>query len=118
MDIYEIENANAVVGSFGGQLPQNIILKLQETGGANVLGTNPQDIDKAEDRQVCIDLEIYTKSNSVLILFRNSLKFLTASASTSLSGRSSLRLKKRNVSRKKSDTQFLSDPRMCCRVLR
>lgn len=50
-DIYELERAHAVVGSFGGQLPQNIILKLQETGGAKVLGTNPKDIDKAEDRQ-------------------------------------------------------------------
>ncbi|KAH7133568.1 hypothetical protein EDB81DRAFT_658534 [Dactylonectria macrodidyma] len=51
MDIYELENASGVVVSVGGQLPQNIALRLQETGGANVLGTNPQDIDKAEDRQ-------------------------------------------------------------------
>jgi carbamoyl-phosphate synthase large subunit len=50
-DIYELEQSSAIVGSFGGQLPQNIILKLQEVGGANVLGTNPKDIDKAEDRQ-------------------------------------------------------------------
>ncbi|TVY92667.1 Carbamoyl-phosphate synthase arginine-specific large chain [Lachnellula willkommii] len=32
-------------------LPQNIALRLQETGGAKVLGTDPKDIDKAEDRQ-------------------------------------------------------------------
>ncbi|KAF7545823.1 hypothetical protein G7Z17_g8886 [Cylindrodendrum hubeiense] len=51
MDIYELENASGVVVSVGGQLPQNIALRLQETGGANVLGTDPQDIDKAEDRQ-------------------------------------------------------------------
>ncbi|KEY64781.1 hypothetical protein S7711_08062 [Stachybotrys chartarum IBT 7711] len=51
MDIYELENASGVVVSVGGQLPQNIALRLQETGGANVLGTNPIDIDKAEDRQ-------------------------------------------------------------------
>ncbi|KAK3372522.1 hypothetical protein B0H63DRAFT_299773 [Podospora didyma] len=51
MDIYELENANGVVVSVGGQLPQNIALRLQETGGANVLGTDPRDIDKAEDRQ-------------------------------------------------------------------
>ncbi|GAP86173.2 putative carbamoyl-phosphate synthase arginine-specific large chain [Rosellinia necatrix] len=51
MDIYELENASGVVVSVGGQLPQNIALRLQETGKANVLGTNPQDIDKAEDRQ-------------------------------------------------------------------
>jgi len=51
MDIYELENASGVVVSFGGQLPQNMALRLQETGGANVLGTDPRDIDKAEDRQ-------------------------------------------------------------------
>ena len=50
MDIYELESASGVVVSVGGQLPQNIALKLQETGGAHVLGTDPQDIDKAEDR--------------------------------------------------------------------
>jgi carbamoyl-phosphate synthase large subunit len=50
MDIYELESATGVVVSVGGQLPQNIALKLQEVGKARVLGTNPQDIDKAEDR--------------------------------------------------------------------
>lgn len=50
MDIYELESASGVVVSVGGQLPQNIALRLQETGGAHVLGTDPQDIDKAEDR--------------------------------------------------------------------
>lgn len=50
MDIYELESASGVVVSVGGQLPQNIALRLQETGKAHVLGTNPQDIDKAEDR--------------------------------------------------------------------
>ncbi|KAK4550148.1 argininosuccinate lyase [Oleoguttula mirabilis] len=51
MDIYELESATGVVVSVGGQLPQNIALKLQETGKAKVLGTDPKDIDKAEDRQ-------------------------------------------------------------------
>ena len=50
MDIYELEQASGVVVSVGGQLPQNIALKLQETGKAHVLGTDPLDIDKAEDR--------------------------------------------------------------------
>ena len=50
MDIYELECANSVVVSVGGQLPQNIALRLQETGKARVLGTDPNDIDKAEDR--------------------------------------------------------------------
>ncbi len=51
MDIYELEGAQGVVVSVGGQLPQNIALRLQETGGAKILGTDPKDIDKAEDRQ-------------------------------------------------------------------
>ncbi|TFB04297.1 Carbamoyl-phosphate synthase arginine-specific large chain [Trichoderma ghanense] len=51
MDIYELEAAQGVVVSVGGQLPQNIALRLQEAGGAKVLGTDPKDIDKAEDRQ-------------------------------------------------------------------
>ncbi|KAF2675407.1 carbamoyl-phosphate synthase large subunit [Microthyrium microscopicum] len=50
MDIYDLESASGVVVSVGGQLPQNIALKLQETGKAKVLGTDPHDIDKAEDR--------------------------------------------------------------------
>lgn len=50
MDIYELESANGVVVSVGGQLPQNIALRLQETGKAHILGTDPKDIDKAEDR--------------------------------------------------------------------
>ncbi|KAH8657643.1 carbamoyl-phosphate synthase-like protein arginine-specific large chain [Tricladium varicosporioides] len=50
MDIYELETATGVVVSVGGQLPQNIALRLQETGKAKVLGTDPKDIDKAEDR--------------------------------------------------------------------
>ncbi|PVH16603.1 carbamoyl-phosphate synthase arginine-specific large chain [Candidozyma duobushaemuli] len=49
LDIYELETASGVVVSVGGQLPQNIALTLQHEG-CNVLGTNPEDIDKAEDR--------------------------------------------------------------------
>lgn len=49
LDIYELETALGVVVSVGGQLPQNIALSLQNNG-CNVLGTNPEDIDKAEDR--------------------------------------------------------------------
>ncbi|KAK3996818.1 hypothetical protein QBC44DRAFT_339021 [Cladorrhinum sp. PSN332] len=49
LDIYELENASGVVVSVGGQLPQNIALRLSEH--ANVLGTDPKDIDRAEDRQ-------------------------------------------------------------------
>ena len=50
MDIYELEGASGAVVSVGGQLPQNIALRLKETGGVNVLGTDPARIDSAEDR--------------------------------------------------------------------
>lgn len=50
LDIYELEASSGIVVSVGGQLPQNIALRLQEEGGANILGTDPKDIDKAEDR--------------------------------------------------------------------
>ncbi|KIY68089.1 carbamoyl-phosphate synthase [Cylindrobasidium torrendii FP15055 ss-10] len=49
MDIYELENSQGVVVSVGGQLPQNIALRLKENG-VNVLGTDPKQIDNAEDR--------------------------------------------------------------------
>lgn len=49
MDIYELEQAQGVVVSVGGQLPQNIALRLKENN-VNVLGTDPEKIDSAEDR--------------------------------------------------------------------
>ncbi|KAH7883203.1 hypothetical protein F5I97DRAFT_1903029 [Phlebopus sp. FC_14] len=49
MDIYELEQAHGVVVSVGGQLPQNIALRLKQNG-VNVLGTDPEKIDMAEDR--------------------------------------------------------------------
>ncbi|KAI9491984.1 large subunit of carbamoyl-phosphate synthase [Zychaea mexicana] len=49
MDIAEKEQAKGVVVSVGGQLPQNIALKLHESN-MTVLGTSPKMIDAAEDR--------------------------------------------------------------------
>ncbi|KAI8061781.1 large subunit of carbamoyl-phosphate synthase [Gongronella butleri] len=49
MDIAEKESAKGVVVSVGGQLPQNIALKLHDNK-VNVLGTSPKMIDAAEDR--------------------------------------------------------------------
>ncbi len=50
MDIYELEQSRGVVVSVGGQLPQNIALKLWNNN-VNVLGTSPVDVDRAEDRE-------------------------------------------------------------------
>ncbi|KAI9331827.1 carbamoyl-phosphate synthase arginine-specific large chain [Zopfochytrium polystomum] len=49
LDIYELENSSGVIVSVGGQLPQNIALPLLHRG-VQVLGTSPEDIDRAEDR--------------------------------------------------------------------
>ncbi|KAI7868861.1 large subunit of carbamoyl-phosphate synthase [Spinellus fusiger] len=49
MDIAEKETAKGVVVSVGGQLPQNIALRLHDSN-VKVLGTSPKMIDAAEDR--------------------------------------------------------------------
>ncbi|KZP27588.1 carbamoyl-phosphate synthase [Athelia psychrophila] len=49
MDIYELEQSQGVIVSVGGQLPQNIALRLKEND-VRVLGTDPLQIDTAEDR--------------------------------------------------------------------
>ncbi len=50
MDIYDLENPHGVVVSMGGQIPNNLAMKLH---GQNVpvLGTSPVKIDNAEDRE-------------------------------------------------------------------
>ncbi len=49
LDISEKENASGVVVSVGGQIPNNLALKLS-ANGIGILGTSAEDIDKAEDR--------------------------------------------------------------------
>ncbi len=49
LDVYDHEQPKGVVVSVGGQLPQNIALKLHKAG-VPILGTSPLDIDRAEDR--------------------------------------------------------------------
>lgn len=49
MDIYEFENPHGIVVSVGGQIPNNLALRLNENG-INILGTSATCIDKAEDR--------------------------------------------------------------------
>ncbi|MDP3988128.1 MAG: carbamoyl-phosphate synthase (glutamine-hydrolyzing) large subunit [Candidatus Levybacteria bacterium] len=48
-DIYEFENPQGVIISVGGQTPNNKAQSLKKQG-FNVLGTNPVNIDRAEDR--------------------------------------------------------------------
>jgi carbamoyl-phosphate synthase large subunit len=49
MDIIEFESPRGVVVSMGGQIPNNLAMRL-ETAGVKILGTSARCIDKAEDR--------------------------------------------------------------------
>ncbi len=49
MDIYERECPEGMIVSVGGQVPNNMALKCHRAG-ARVLGTSPEDIDRAENR--------------------------------------------------------------------
>jgi carbamoyl-phosphate synthase large subunit len=49
MDIIEIESPKGVIVSTGGQIPNNLAMRLHN-GGVSILGTSPQSIDNAEDR--------------------------------------------------------------------
>lgn len=50
MDILELENPHGVIVSTGGQIPNNLALRLDHQQ-VPILGTTAQSIDKAEDRE-------------------------------------------------------------------
>ncbi len=49
MDIIELENPHGVIVSVGGQIPNNLAVKL-DNAGVHILGTSAKSIDNAEDR--------------------------------------------------------------------
>lgn len=49
MDIIELENPNGVILSVGGQIPNNLAVRL-DNEKVNILGTDAKSIDNAEDR--------------------------------------------------------------------
>ncbi len=49
LDIYEKELPEGLIVSMGGQIPNNLAVKLHKTG-VKVLGTSPEQIDNAENR--------------------------------------------------------------------
>jgi len=51
LTIYERENCDGVIVQFGGQTPLNLALSLKKAG-VNIIGTSPESIDRAEDRQM------------------------------------------------------------------
>ncbi len=50
MDILELENPHGVIVSTGGQIPNNLAIRLDEQR-VNILGTSAKSIDNAEDRE-------------------------------------------------------------------
>ena len=61
LDIIDEEKPDGIVVSMGGQIPNNLAMRLHEAG-APIVGTHPRNIDKAEDRRkfssLLDDLEI------------------------------------------------------------
>jgi carbamoyl-phosphate synthase large subunit len=61
MDIIELENPYGVILSMGGQIPNNLAIRLYDQH-VNILGTSPVSIDNAENRHkfstLCDDLKI------------------------------------------------------------
>ncbi len=55
LDLYEREQPYGVIVSMGGQVSNNLALKLHKAG-VRVLGTSPESVDRAEDRQKFGDL--------------------------------------------------------------
>ena len=50
LEIYHQENCDGAIVQYGGQTPLNLATGLQEAG-VNVIGTSPESIDLAEDRE-------------------------------------------------------------------
>jgi carbamoyl-phosphate synthase large subunit len=50
LDVYEREQPYGIVVSMGGQVPNNLAMRLQKAG-ARILGTSAESIDMAEDRR-------------------------------------------------------------------
>ena len=51
LHIYEREKCWGAIAQFGGQTPLNLALDLQ-ANGVNIIGTSPQSIERAEDREM------------------------------------------------------------------
>ena len=51
LHIYEREKCWGAIAQFGGQTPLNLALALQ-ANGVNIIGTSPQSIERAEDREM------------------------------------------------------------------
>ncbi len=72
LDIYEKENPEGVIISMGGQIPNNLAMKLHRQN-VRILGTSPLNIDRAEDRHkfsgmldsLMVDQPAWTEAKSI-----------------------------------------------------
>jgi len=68
MHIYEREGCSGMIVQFGGQTPLNLAQKLK-AAGAEIIGTSPDDIDLAEDRdyfkQLSAEIGILQPANGI-----------------------------------------------------
>jgi len=62
LDIYEKENPEGVIVQFGGQTPLRLAKGLEENG-VKIIGTSPDSIDRAEDRERFADVVRKLKLN-------------------------------------------------------
>ncbi len=51
LEVYKQEKCDGAIVQFGGQTPLNLATELKENG-VNIIGTSPESIDAAEDRQI------------------------------------------------------------------
>jgi carbamoyl-phosphate synthase large subunit len=78
LDIYEKENPLGVITSVGGQIPNNLAMKLSDAG-VKLLGTSAENVDLAEDRSkfsaLLDQLEISQPSWSKLLSISDAKRF-------------------------------------------
>ena len=55
LNIYHREECWGAIAQFGGQTPLNLALELQ-ANGVNIIGTSPQSIERAEDREMFAEM--------------------------------------------------------------
>ncbi|MDP4187607.1 MAG: carbamoyl-phosphate synthase (glutamine-hydrolyzing) large subunit [Bacteroidota bacterium] len=79
LDILDLEGPKGVVISTGGQIPNNLAMRLHSQN-INILGTSPLSIDNAEDRHkfstMCDDLKIDQPRWSELTSMKDVRKFI------------------------------------------
>jgi carbamoyl-phosphate synthase large subunit len=70
LSIYEAEQCDGAIVQFGGQTPLNLAAQLK-ANGVNIIGTSPESIEQAEDRdffqKLVTELEIKQPANGIAV---------------------------------------------------